>query len=123
MLQFVLSVVLFFMLIMSLFSIGFASRGLPAIVWNFFWFYIITNTATRVFESDATWLGLTLASVYLYKAFTRKQRAQKNFFVFKNFSQNPQDFDFRRGPFQKNAEPRDVTLEDPMIIDVPSKRQ
>ncbi|MBX9767825.1 MAG: hypothetical protein K2X47_11185 [Bdellovibrionales bacterium] len=80
MIDFFLTVFLFFMVIAGLGSLLFASSRLPFVIWNFFWYWVMGNVAIRVFgDPHAGWLGIGFAIVYLI----RSRRPVGPAFVFK----------------------------------------
>ena len=69
MVEFLLAICLFLMTMVGLASLLFASPRLPAVLWNFFWYWVIGNTAIRVFDSpQAGWLGIVFAILYILRA-------------------------------------------------------
>lgn len=90
--HFLLSVILFLMMIFGFISLLFASRFPPIMIWNLFWYFVMGALAQRVFNSPwGLLLGATFAGIYVLKAYTRPRTGGVFIKVFKNSYSNGRD--------------------------------
>jgi hypothetical protein len=88
-------ILLFFMVIAGLGSLLFASSSLPAVLWNFFWYWVMGNVAISVFDDpSAGWLGIGFAITYVLRS-RRPNRGPG--FVFKTGSWGGMKYAFESG--------------------------
>ena len=89
--HFLASLALFFMTFPLIISLVAATRFLPTMLWNFFWYYIFGAAAEYVFEGTNSFtITAMLILIYMLRILTSGSTAKNPFFFVKAFTATSQ---------------------------------